>query len=165
MTSQLNVVPSLRALAFNCLAERYRMFENKGREDKLVLMLSKLPVTLIPELMRRKAALDAITAADDIKDVVTHLSERISWPRTTKNTMHQCISCDHEQEVELEFTNDRPVDEEEETLEWITREKAKKKRKLKQHCLQKEIPPTYAWTCGYDTGDNDWPSSPEDKEE
>ncbi len=164
MTSELNVVPSLRALAFNRLAERYRKFENKGREDKLVLMLSKLPVTLIPELMRRKTALDAITSADDIKDVVTHLSERISWPRITKNTLHQCISCHVEQEVELEFKVDRPEDEEEETIEWIDREKAKKKRKLKQHCLQKEIPPTYAWTCGYNTSDNDT-TSPEDNEE
>ncbi len=69
MASELNVVPSLRALAFNRLAKRYRKFENKGREDQLVLMLSKLPVTLIPEFMRRKAALDAIEAADDVKEV------------------------------------------------------------------------------------------------
>ncbi len=75
MASDLITVPSLRALALNHVVKRYRRLESKGREDQLVLLLSKIPVTLIPELMRRKAAAEATDAAVDVKEVVKRFSK------------------------------------------------------------------------------------------
>ncbi len=145
MTSELNVVPSLRALAFNRLAERYRKFENKGREDQLVLMLSKLPVTLIPEFMRRKAALDAIEAADDVKEVVTKFSKRCSETTVSKFADIECEICDHTCEIQVDFEAACPEEDECEALEEITREQANKRQKLLTHHLAKSVCPDYGF--------------------
>ena len=145
MTSEFPAVPSLRALAFNRLVERYRLFETKGREDQLVLLLSKLPVTLIPEFMRRKAAFEALDAADDIVEVVEYCSEAFGNRIITAEDTRQCHICDHEQEISIETSFEYPDSENEATVTEIKRVQSNKRQKLLTHHLDKPVCPYYGF--------------------
>ena len=145
MTSKFPAVPSLRALAFNRLASRYHKFENKGREDQLVLILSKLPVTLIPELMHRKTTLDAVDAATDAKELVRSFAFRVSDREIRKHTDVQCEICDHAFVIEVEVEDDYPTEEKEAAEEEIERLRDIKRQKLDTHCLQKKICSDYGF--------------------
>ncbi len=145
MASDLATVPALRALAFNHIVKRYRRFENKGREDQLVLLLSQMPVTLIPELVRRKAAAEAVDAADDVKEVVKRFSNECSGKTMSKWVESECEICDHVQELEVEVHADSPDDEQLAAEVEITRERDRKRQKLDASVLLNKVCPDYGF--------------------
>ncbi len=150
MASDLNVVPSLRALAFNRLVKRYRKFESKGREDQLVLLLSKLPVTLIPELMRRKAAAEAIDAAEDVQEVVARFSDECRNKIITCAVDVRCQICDFEHEMDVDIDTGS-VNGEQETINGeIADQQARKRTKLNAHVLAKPVRPDYGFDADSD---------------
>ncbi len=146
MASELVAVPSLRALAFNRIAERYIHFEHKGREDQLVLLLSKMPITLIPELMRRKAAYEAVEAADDAKEVVARAIETCASRTRLYHSDIQCRICDHEQGVTMEATNNwREKCSKQVSQKEIEQTQENKRRKLLAHHIEKPVCPNYGF--------------------
>ena len=130
MTSNLIEVPSLRALAFNKLVKHYAKTERRGNcEAQLVDIVSSLPPSLLPEFMRRKAAVEAVRAAKDSKEIVRLFKDTVLAQPVDLHVTSDCEICDHSQVVHLTTLVD--TEEEMDLLNAeIDRVAANKRRKM-----------------------------------
>jgi hypothetical protein len=137
-------VPSLRALAFNRLVERYGRLELAGRENEQTLMLFKLPVTLLPEFMRRKAAFEAVDAATDAKELMWRFGKSVA-KRNIKHVAVECQICDHTFEIDVTVGDEQPARQVKAMNKEIKDVQHRKRQKLNEHCLLKPICANYGF--------------------